>query len=81
MILTILTPRETKNFFIKWLELNTAMGNRVIMHGHAPIVLALAPGKPALFDVIDGERVSVMVHYGIAEIDRENVRLIITEST
>jgi len=79
MELTIITPNETSEFSIVWLELNTPTGNMVVQPGHAPMILILASRQPAMFRLKNGKQESITVRHGIADIRRDRATLVINE--
>ena len=79
MMLTIATPVSSRTADIVWLEINTTVGNFVIQYGHAPMVLELAPGRPAVFSLKNGKQESVLVAKGIIEVTRTSATLLIHE--
>lgn len=79
MKLDILTPRETKTFTIAWLELNTATGNMVVQRGHVPMIVNLMPNQPIIFRLKNGKQEIITPRQGVAEIDREEIRILMTE--
>ena len=78
MKLSLITPFEKKVFDVAWLELNTPVGNFVILHGYAPTILTLSPNKRVTFCLTNGKQESFTVNRGIAEVNRE-ITTIITD--
>ncbi len=79
MELTIISPTEQQRFTIRWLELNTPVGNFVIQQGRAPTIVTLFPHHNVIFELQDGTRESLRIHQGIAQITRTSVTLLIHE--
>lgn len=79
MKLDIITPQEVKTHIIAWLELNTATGNMVIQRGHVPMIIALTPNEPIIFRLKSGKQEVVIPRQGVAEIDREAIKILISE--
>jgi len=80
MELTVITPHETAEYSIVWLELNTPTGNLVIQPGHAPTILILASHQPAVFRLKNGKQESVTIRHGIADIRRDRATLVVNET-
>ena len=81
MKLSLITPFSKRVLEIAWLELNTPVGNFVILHGHAPTILTLSPQKKVTFCLSSGKQESFIVHRGIAEINRETATIIMDKTT
>jgi len=80
MELSIITPNETADYVIEWIELNTPTGNIVIQPGHTPMILILESDKPAVFRLENGTQESITVRQGIADIRRDRATLVINET-
>lgn len=80
MQLTIITPTKKDTLDVAWVECNTPTGNYVIQPGHAPTILALSPKQPLIFALKNGKEEVVMVQQGIAQITRNNVTVLLSQS-
>jgi F0F1-type ATP synthase epsilon subunit len=79
VIVTISTPLSKRLVNVAWLELNTAVGNFVIERGHAPTIIALAPGKPLIYMLKNGKQESLIVNRGVVEITRTTAIVLMNE--
>ncbi|MDP3889375.1 MAG: hypothetical protein Q8Q25_02420 [bacterium] len=79
MQLNIISPEKKQNFTIVWLEVQTTRGSFVIQEGHAPLILLLKSNESIVFRLKTGKQESVMVEYGIIEIDRKQATVIINK--
>ena len=78
MELKIVRPTSSQVLKINWLEAETSDGNLVIMLGHAPMVVLLAPNKELSLEMEDCTRTIMTLAGGILEITRNAITLIIT---
>jgi F0F1-type ATP synthase epsilon subunit len=78
MKLTINTPNHTTHYSIAWLEINTPTGNYIIQQGHAPMILSLSYRQPMIFRLKTGKQETLIVHHGIAKIDRVSATIVMT---
>ena len=80
MNLSLVTPLNAKTMQVAWLELNTPVGNFVILPGHAPMIVTLSPNKTLTYCLSSGKQESCTVHRGIAEINRHTATIIMDEA-
>lgn len=80
MKLSLITPLSAKTMQVAWFELNTPVGNFVILPGHAPMIVTLSPNKTLTYCLSSGKQESCTVHRGIAEIDRHATIIILDEA-
>ena len=80
MKLTILSPAQSIETSVAWLEINTPTGNYVIQKGHAPMIASLAPNKPFIYRMKSGKQETIHARSGLIEIDRESATIVFTES-
>jgi F0F1-type ATP synthase epsilon subunit len=82
MKLTIFSSTQSHEYNMSYLEVETSVGNFVILEGHAPTLLMLSPGKPVIFCQKDSpetfERLP-LAHGGILKVTRTEATLIINE--
>ncbi len=78
MELTIVRPTNSQKLTINWLEAQTEQGNLVIMPGHTPMVVLLAPNKELSIELWDCTRTVMTIAGGILEITRNTITLLIT---
>jgi len=78
MELKIVRPMSTQTMNISWLEAQTERGNFVIMPGHAPMVILLAPGKELSIELEDHTKTQMTIAGGILHITRNILTLLIT---
>ncbi len=78
MELKIIRPTSSQALKINWLEAETNEGNLVIMPGHTPMVILLAPNKELSLELWDCTRTIMTIAGGILEVTRNAVTLIIT---
>ncbi|MCF7900188.1 hypothetical protein K9K77_01630 [Candidatus Babeliales bacterium] len=74
MKLRIISPQETKDIEIVWLEINTPGGNFVIQNGYMPTTFLLSPRKELLYCFKTGKQESITLEKGgILEITKKEV--------
>jgi F0F1-type ATP synthase epsilon subunit len=78
MELTIVRPMSSQTIEINWLEAHTEQGNYVIMPGHSPMVILLAPNKELSLELEDLTRTQMSIPGGILQVTRTAVTLLIT---
>ena len=78
MKLTINTPHHTTHYAVALLEINTPTGNYIIQQGHAPMILSLSFRQPMTFRLKTGKQETLLVHHGIAKIDRTSATIVMT---
>ncbi|MBN2266954.1 MAG: hypothetical protein JW725_01250 [Candidatus Babeliaceae bacterium] len=75
--LTLITPASKESWEVKWVEINTPSGNRVIQPGHAPTVALLKPRSIVRF--LQDEKIEKFeIGEGVCRIERTSVTLAIT---
>lgn len=79
MELRIITPNSEKQLSIKWIEVETPVGNFVIHGGHAPTLLTLLPHHDIIFKLATGSQESMPIVNGVVDVTREKVTVIINE--
>jgi len=79
MELRIISPNGEKKLSIKWIEVETPVGNFVIHSGHAPTLLTLLPHHDITFQRDTGIQESMPITNGIVDVTREKVTVIINE--
>ncbi len=80
MKLSLITPIRAKQLQVAWFELNTPVGNFVILPGHVPMIVTLSANKTLTYCLSSGKQESCMVHRGIAEINRHTATIIMDEA-
>lgn len=78
MELKIIRPTSSQTMKINWLEAQTDQGNFVVLPGHAPMVIVLAPNKELSLELWDCTRTEMTIVGGILQVTRNLVTLIIT---
>ena len=78
MELKIIRPTSSQELKINWLEAETDEGNLVIMPGHTPMIILLAPNKELSIELWDCTRTLMTIAGGILEVTRNAITLIIT---
>lgn len=73
MKLRIVTTQKDIESEVTWIELNTPVGNMMIQHGHAPMIIELASGHEMMYQKSDGVQHSIMIVQGIAHVNRDTV--------
>jgi F0F1-type ATP synthase epsilon subunit len=75
--LHLISPTQSQNYTVNWIELNTDQGNFVIQHGHAPMIVMLK--KDSIMRInYDGKTTDIVIKSGIAEINRMQTTILIT---
>ena len=77
MKLSIVTTEKTTEHEVKWVELNTPIGNMVIQQKHVPMVVELSPDKELLFELGSGSKESMMISQAVAHVTRSEVKILI----
>lgn len=77
MKLKIITTQRVIEHEIEWIEFNTPVGNMVVQHGHAPMMIELRPGHELLYQKDDGTQNSIMIVQGVAHIMRHEVKILL----
>ncbi len=78
MELKIVRPMSSQTMNINWLEAQTEQGNFVIMPGHTPMIILLAPNKELSIEMWDCTRTEMTIAGGILQITRTSITLLIT---
>lgn len=79
MNFTVIGPTTKKLYSVNWIEVETSLGNFVIQHGHAPMMLVLLPNRDVTIFLTSGKVETFHIYGGLLEIDRERALLIINE--
>ena len=82
MNLNIVSPNPDLNRSIDniaWLELDTPVGNFIILPEHAPTILTIAKNSNVRFGLSNGKHDFVSISQGIASIKREKITILINE--
>lgn len=77
MKLIITSPEHHQEFQIAWIELNSPVGNFVILPGHAPMIITLKENMPVTYLLKTGHQESFDASGGIAHITRTDVTLLL----
>lgn len=78
MELQIIGPTSSQSLDIRWIDVTTKQGNFVILPGHAPMIILLAPNKEVTMERADGSTVVMTVAGGFLEVTRTSLMLILT---
>lgn len=78
MKLTILSPTQTKNFEVSWIEVQTEKGNFIVQNGHAPTIVLIPDNKELTIGLTDGSTTILNSIGGILEIKRNSILLLLT---
>lgn len=81
LILTIVTPVSQTTLEVEWLEIETPVGNRVILPHHAPLIAALKPRSIISFKVADGATDTRFAYSGVVEVNRTQANVILNDAT
>ncbi len=79
MKLLIFSSIATREYDITYLEVETSVGNFVILEGHAPLLLILKAQEPIIFSRItspESHEKEILPHGGILKVERDIVRLV-----
>lgn len=79
MELIIISPEGSQTHTVAWIEVHTATGSCVILPEHAPMILALEPGRELLFCLDNGKQDALIVPRGIMEVTRTRTTVIINK--
>ncbi len=78
MELQIIGPTSSQSLDIHWIDVSTADGNCVILPGHTPMIILLAPNKEVTMERADGSTMVMTVAGGFLEVTRTSIMLILT---
>jgi F0F1-type ATP synthase epsilon subunit len=78
MELTLIGPTSSQTLAINWLEVATQEGNFVVLPGHTPMILLLAPNKELTMERTDGATMVMTIAGGFLEVTRTSILLILT---
>jgi F0F1-type ATP synthase epsilon subunit len=78
MNLSIISPQETVEHVIAWIEINTPVGNMVIQKDHIPMIVELAPNKEIAYQLSNGKQQSMHIARGFLHVTRTAVKIIIS---
>lgn len=79
MNLSIITPTETRDYEVAWLEINTPTGNMIVQRGHVPMILTTLANQPITFRLKSGKQETIIPRAAIVEISRESTSIIISD--
>lgn len=82
MNLNIVSPNPDLNRNINniaWLEIDTLVGNFIILPEHAPTILTIAKNSNIKFGLSNGKHDFISVPQGIAHIRRDKATILINE--
>lgn len=79
MKLTITSPEHYQEFQIAWVELNSPVGNFIILPGHAPMIITLSENLPITYLLRTGHQESFASPGGIAHITRKEITLLLAK--
>jgi F0F1-type ATP synthase epsilon subunit len=77
MKLLLISPESTTEHTIAWIELPAQEGSLIVQRGHEPLVLMLKHNQSVVFKLKTGKQKTIVIQNGVAEIDREQVTLIV----
>lgn len=75
--LTIITTTASRVLQVVSLEVETTMGNCVILKGHVPLIAILQPHKEIRFEGVNGLVESMELPGGIVEVRRDATLIIV----
>ncbi|MCL5436522.1 MAG: hypothetical protein M1549_01425 [Candidatus Dependentiae bacterium] len=81
LLLHIVTPISRETIEVEWVEIQTPVGNRVILPHHAPLIAALSPRSTITFKLADGEVNTRFAHSGVLEVNRTRATLILNDAS
>ena len=77
MELSIVGINQNKKFAVKWVELQTKVGNFIIQSGHRPMVVELQANSQVRFCLDSSKQDKVDISAGIVHITRESISILI----
>jgi F0F1-type ATP synthase epsilon subunit len=78
MQFTIMGPTSFQTMDVNWVEVHTAQGSFIMMAGHAPMIVIVAPGKDLTVELTDGAIKTMTIAGGILEVTRIWITLLLT---
>ncbi|MCL4229292.1 hypothetical protein KJZ61_01215 [Candidatus Dependentiae bacterium] len=79
MKLIIASPEHRQEIPVNWVELNSPVGNFVILPGHTPMIITLTLNAPVVYCLTNGHQKSFGAPGGIAQISRTEVTLLLPQ--
>lgn len=77
MELVIISPEGTQTHTVAWIEAHTPIGSCVILPEHAPMLLALEPGRELVFCFDNGKQDALIIPQGFIEVTRTRTTVIV----
>lgn len=77
MKLKIITTQKIVEHEVDWVELNTPVGNMIIQHGHAPMIIQLSQGYELIYQITGGAIESILIVQAVAHVIRSEVQILI----
>jgi F0F1-type ATP synthase epsilon subunit len=79
MELIILSPRHKQTQQIVWLDIETEVGNFVIQHGHAPMIINLLPESSFTFMLENGVQKAIHIRRGVVSVMRQSITIFMSD--
>lgn len=80
MKFSIIDPYQSLHFDIAWLEINTPVGNMVILPDHAPMIIELSPAQELIFELTDKTKERMIVSHGFCHVTRNAIKIFMSKS-
>lgn len=80
MKLRIISPETNQEFDIAWIDVNTHVGNFVILKDHAPMLATLKENKELTFCMQNGKQETITPEGGTIEVARQVITLLLTKA-
>ena len=79
MIVKILGPVSRQSLDVEWIDVATTQGSHIIMPGHAPFTVQIAPNTQLALGLLGGATKSIPITNGILHVDRNAAMVILDE--
>jgi len=80
MKLRIISPQTDQTFDVAWVDVNTHVGNFVILKNHAPMLATISEGEEISFCLQNGKQETITPEGGTVEVARKMVTLLLTKA-
>ncbi|MFC1843134.1 hypothetical protein ACFLYU_05755 [Candidatus Dependentiae bacterium] len=77
MKLKIISPETEQDFEVAWVDVQTHVGNFVILKDHAPMVATLVAQEPITFCLQNGKQETITPEGGTVEVFRKEIVLLL----
>lgn len=80
MKLRIISPETEQELDVAWVDINTHVGNFVILNDHVPMIATLTEKEEITFCMQNGKQGTITPEGGTVEVARKTVTLLLTKA-